>query len=72
MILTFSPLALGDSAAPAAAGEEADVSAYRDKLKVLTDGKNHYVAVRPFTISDGPDTGEATGCRSRSRRRRCG
>lgn len=57
LILTFGPVAIADSAAPAAAGDEADVSAYRDKLKVLTDGKGHYVAVLPFTISDGPDTG---------------
>lgn len=34
-----------------------DVSTYREKLKVLTDGKGHYIAVMPFTISDGPDTG---------------
>jgi hypothetical protein len=42
----------------ARAGEDAvDVSAYKDKLKVLTDGKGHYFALMPFTISDGPDTG---------------
>ena len=34
-----------------------DVSAYKQKLKVLTDGKGHYVTLLPFTISDGPDTG---------------
>lgn len=34
-----------------------DVSDYKEKLKVLTDGKGHYVALMPFTISDGPDTG---------------
>lgn len=34
-----------------------DVSAYRDKLRVLSDGKDHYFAVLPFTIGDGPDTG---------------
>ena len=40
-----------------AADETVDVSEYKDKLKVLTDGKGHYVAVMPFTIGDGPDTG---------------
>jgi hypothetical protein len=46
------------AAAPArAADNKVDVSAYRDKLKVLTDGKGHYLALMPFTISDGPDTG---------------
>jgi hypothetical protein len=46
-------------ALPAMAGSEdaVDVSAYRDRLTVLTDGKGHYVALLPFTLSDGPDTG---------------
>jgi hypothetical protein len=44
--------------APAHGAEDAvDVSAYRDKLKVLTDGKGHYLTLMPFTIGDGPDTG---------------
>jgi hypothetical protein len=40
-----------------AAGDEADVSAYKDHLKVLTDGKGHFAALLPFTISDSDDTG---------------
>jgi hypothetical protein len=40
-----------------AAGDTVDVNEYKDHLKVLTDGKGHYIAVMPFTISDGPDTG---------------
>jgi hypothetical protein len=40
-----------------AAEDTVDVSEYKDKLKVLTDGKGHYLAVMPFTIGDGADTG---------------
>ncbi len=40
-----------------AAEDTVDVSEYKDKLKVVTDGKGHYLAVMPFTIGDGPDTG---------------
>jgi hypothetical protein len=48
----------GPAVAQPAAGDDAvDVSAYRDRLKLLGDGKGHYVALLPFTISDGPDTG---------------
>jgi hypothetical protein len=48
---------VGAPALVRAEGDAVDVSAYRDKLKVVTDGKNHYLAVMPFTIGDGPDTG---------------
>jgi hypothetical protein len=41
----------------AADGDTVDVSSYKEKLRVLTDGKGHYVAVMPFTIGDGPETG---------------
>lgn len=45
-------------AAPATDGAEAiDITPYREKLKVLTDGKGHFIALLPFTYSDGPDTG---------------
>ena len=49
--------ALLGAPAPAAAGEKidlaaADISAVKDKLKVLTDGKGHYVAVVPFGPSE--------------------
>jgi hypothetical protein len=30
----------------------ADISAYKDKLRVVTDGKGHYVAMVPFTTGD--------------------
>jgi hypothetical protein len=43
--------------AVARADDAVDVSEYKDKLKVLTDGKGHYLTVMPFTIGDGPDTG---------------
>ncbi len=40
-----------------AADDTVDVSEYKDKLKVVTDGKGHYLTLMPFTIGDGPDTG---------------
>jgi hypothetical protein len=43
--------------AAAAAEEPVDVTEYKAKLRVLTDGKGHYVTLMPFTIGDGPDTG---------------
>lgn len=56
-------LAVGAFALPAAAGEPpkqasapahpVDVSAVRDKLKLLTDGKNHYIAVVPTGDGEG-------------------
>ena len=45
------------SASTDADGEVIDIAPYKAKMKVLTDGKGHYLAVMPFTISDGPDTG---------------
>jgi hypothetical protein len=50
-------LALWMAAVPAAAGEKiaaaaADISAVKDKLKILTDGKRHFVAVVPFGPSE--------------------
>jgi hypothetical protein len=52
---TLPLLLFAFAAGPARAGEPAkpeaapvDVSAVKDKLKILTDGKNHYVAVIPF------------------------
>src|SRR5512138_2473436 len=45
-------------AAPAAGdGEAIDITPYRERMKLLTDGKGHYVALLPFTYSDGPNTG---------------
>jgi hypothetical protein len=43
--------AAGKAAAPGAGPEPVDVSAVKDKLKVLTDGKKHYVALVPFDSS---------------------
>lgn len=34
-----------------------DIGIYKQKMRVLTDGKGHFVALMPFTISDGPDSG---------------
>jgi hypothetical protein len=39
-------------AQPAAKPEVIDASAFRDKLLLLTDGKNHYIAVDPASRSD--------------------
>jgi hypothetical protein len=53
-------VSLGAPALAAPATEDADtidITPYREKLKVLTDGKGHYLALMPFTYSDGPDTG---------------
>jgi hypothetical protein len=38
-------------------GDSVDIEIYRHKMRVLGDGKGHYLALMPFTISDGPDTG---------------
>jgi len=59
LLLLAPSAALAKKAAPAAAAtvdtppaEDAiDVSANKGKLKVLTDGKNHYVAIEPFGSS---------------------
>src|SRR5262249_58875424 len=40
-----------------AADDPIDVTEYKPKLRLLTDGKGHYLALMPFTIGDGPDTG---------------
>jgi hypothetical protein len=45
------------AAMPARADDSVDVSAYKDRLKVLTDGKGHLIALMPFTISDDEDQG---------------
>ena len=52
--LAALPMLVHAEAAPA---DTVDVSEYKEKLKVLTDGKGHYLSLMPFTISDGPDTG---------------
>jgi len=59
MLKTAFLVACAASLAPsfARADEAIDVSEYLEKLKVLTDGKGHYVTLMPFTISDGHDTG---------------
>lgn len=49
-MLIWSPVA-------AAADEPADISTYKDKLELVTDGKGHYLAVIPFTMSDGEENG---------------
>jgi hypothetical protein len=54
---------LASLAAPAVAAASTDdanaidITPYRERMKVLTDGKGHYLALMPFTYSDGPDTG---------------
>jgi hypothetical protein len=56
----LTTLVCGATAAPAFAqsnGESLDIAPYREKMRVLTDGKGHYLALLPFTYSDGPDTG---------------
>ncbi len=56
--LAFVLLLVTSPAGASAETEDAlDISSYREKMRVLTDGKGHYVALLPFTISDGPDTG---------------
>jgi hypothetical protein len=50
-LLLLVPLSAG------ADDEVIDIGIYKEKMRVLTDGKGHYVALLPFTISDGPDSG---------------
>jgi hypothetical protein len=52
--LLLSPAAFAkDKAAPAAPAEPTvDISAFKDKLQIITDGKGHYVAVEPFGEPD--------------------
>ena len=57
LILVAALAGAAHAGAPSPAAQEVDVSAYKDKLKVLSDGKGHYLALMPFTISDGPDSG---------------
>lgn len=58
LLTTLGPVARAGTPAPAApAASTVDVSPYKDHLKVLTDGKGHYVTLMPFTISDGDDSG---------------
>lgn len=57
-IALLATLAAPAFAAPATDDAEAiDITPYRERMKILTDGKGHYVALLPFTYSDGPDTG---------------
>jgi len=54
-LIVAAPLMTSPSAR---AGEDTiDVTEYRPKLRLLSDGKGHYLALMPFTIGDGPDTG---------------
>jgi hypothetical protein len=46
---------LGSGAA--LADEPIDITPHKEKMAVLADGKGHYVALVPFTMSDGPDSG---------------
>ena len=55
--LCIAALLVAPTLAQAAGDDTVDVSEYKDKLKVVTDGKGHYIAVMPFTIGDGPDSG---------------
>jgi hypothetical protein len=57
MRLALALVLLAPLAAAASPDDEIDITPYKEKMKVLTDGKGHYLAVMPFTISDGPDTG---------------
>src|SRR5687767_98851 len=57
MRLAFAALILLAPIAAAADDETIDIGIYKHKMRVLTDGKGHYLALMPFTTSDGPDTG---------------
>jgi hypothetical protein len=56
---TVLPLAvlLATASTPALADDAVDVSRYKDKLLVMSDGKSHLLAVIPFTISDSDENG---------------
>ncbi len=56
LLAALAPL-IPATVSAAAPSDTVDVTPYREKMRVLTDGKGHYLAVMPFTISDGPDTG---------------
>ena len=56
-LVLLAPMAASASGSTGSDGEVIDITPYKPKMKVLTDGKGHYLAVMPFTISDGPDTG---------------
>ena len=65
-LVTLLPLAFAaprgsTTAAPAASGEPLDITASKAKLKLLTDGKQHYVAVVPFGDMDAPFLYSADG-----------
>lgn len=55
-VLLLSPVALAkDKAPPAGAAPEdpiVDISEVKDKLQILSDGKQHYIAVEPWGESD--------------------
>jgi hypothetical protein len=53
--ITALLLSAGPAAAEPVPPDTVDISAYKDKLAVLTDGKGHYVAVVPFSIGDSND-----------------
>jgi hypothetical protein len=57
LALPIIALLAGAALARAESGDAIDVSAYKDKLQVVSDGKSHFFAVIPFTIGDGDDTG---------------
>jgi hypothetical protein len=57
VLLATLPTVAHAEAPPSADGDSIDVSAYKEKMKVLSDGKGHFVTLMPFTIGDGPDTG---------------
>jgi len=56
-------LVLAVTASPAFAGDDqavaptVDIAPFKEKLRVFTDGKGHYMAFMPFTISDSPIDG---------------
>jgi len=56
IVMAASPAALAKkpAAEPEEAGTPVDVSAHKDKLLVLTDGKQHVVALVPFGDPLGP------------------
>lgn len=54
----YACIALLLATAPAIAEEETvDVSSYKEKLVVVSDGKGHMLAVVPFTTGDSPEHG---------------
>jgi hypothetical protein len=54
--LSLSIVVMAPGAARAA-DDAIDITPYREKMRVLTDGKGHFITLMPFTISDGEDSG---------------